>query len=319
MKSFFATAVLFTAVAFGSQAKEEGTKIKSIGSDTMSHLLKNTAEAFKAKHPEVTVEIQDPGSSAGITAMIDGQSDLCPSSRPMKKEEYEKFAQAQRGGFKPIELRVALDGIVIYVHKDNPISQISMDQIGRIFARNPQEDITDSKGKTFKALGPKIKTWGELDPNLPAEWKDQKITMYSRNAASGTYSFFKEHVLNSHDYDENAQEMGGTSHVVNGVAKDKFAIGYGGIGYKTQEVRLLPVAPKQGEPAVAPTTESVVQKKYPISRALQIYIPRPPKGVVKEYLAFILSKEGQEIVSSEKVGFVSPPADFLSKEMEKLK
>jgi len=318
MKSFIAVLVLIATVALGVGAKEEN-KIISIGSDTMSHLLKNTAEAFKSKQPDVTVEIQDPGSSAGIGAMINGQSDLCPSSRPMKKEEYEKFAAERGAGFKPIELRVALDGIVIYVHKDNPVSQISMEQIGRVFSENPGEDITDSKGKVFKAMGTKIKTWGDLDPNLPAEFKDKPITLYSRNAASGTYGFFKEHALNNHDFDKNSQEMPGTSSVVNGVAKDKFALGYGGIGYKTQEVKLLPVSPKQGEPAVAPTNETVVQKKYPLSRALQIYVPRPPKGVLKEYLIFILTKEGQDIVSSEKVGFVGLPPELLSKEIEKLK
>jgi phosphate transport system substrate-binding protein len=301
----------------GARAADEN-KIVSIGSDTMSHLMKNTAEAFKAKHPEVTVEIQDPGSSAGVGAMINGQSDLCPSSRSMKPEEYDKFAEAQGKGFKPIELRVALDGIVIYVHHDNPINQLSMEQIGRIFAENPAEDITDSKGKTFKAIGSKIKTWGEVDPNLPAEWKNAKITLYSRNAASGTYAFFKEHALNSHDYDKAAQEMPGTSSVVNGVAKDKYAIGYGGIGYKTQDVKLVPVAAKTGEPAVPATIETVVQKKYPISRALQIYVPKKPKGLLKEYLAFILSKEGQDIIGSEKVGFVPLPPELAAREAEKL-
>jgi phosphate transport system substrate-binding protein len=309
--------VLSAALTMGTFGAEEN-KIKSIGSDTMSHLMKNTAEAFKAKHPEVTVEIQDPGSSAGIAAMIDGQSDLCPSSRSMKKEEYEAFAAKQKSEAKPVELRVALDGIVIYVHKENPISQLSMEQIGRIFSENPAEDVT-IKGKVHKAIGAKIKTWGEVDSNLPAEWKDKPITLYSRNAASGTYGFFKEHVLTNHDYDKRAQEMSGTSSVVNGVAKDKFSIGYGGVGYKTEDVKLVAVSPKQGEPAVAATIESIIQKKYPISRALQIYVPHVPKGVLKEYLQFILSKEGQEIVSSEKVGFVPLPAELLAKEEAKLK
>jgi len=154
---------------------------------------------------------------------------------------------------------------------------------------------------------------------LPSEWQSAKITLYSRNAASGTYAFFKEHVLVNHDYDKNAQEMPGTSAVVNGVAKDKFAIGYGGIGYKTQDVKLLAVSGKPGEPAVAPTAETVAQKKYPISRRLQIYIPRKPKGALKEYLAFILSSEGQAIVGSEKVGFVPLPDGLLSNELAKLK
>lgn len=312
-------AFVLCAVAASVNAKEDNEKkIVSIGSDTMSHLMKATAEAFKAKHPEVTVEIQDPGSSAGIGSMIDGQSDLCPASRPMKPEEYAKFAEKQGGGFKPIELRVALDGIVIYVNKDNPIAQLTMEQIGRIFCENPAEDVTDNKGKTSKALGAKIKTWGEVDPNLPADWKDQKITLYSRNAASGTYAFFKEHVLVNHDYDKSAQEMPGTSAVVNGVAKDKYAIGYGGIGYKSEAVKLVPVSAKQGDPAVPATNETVVQRKYPISRALQIYVPRAPKGLLKEYLQFILSKEGQEIVGSEKVGFVPLPPEVMAKEGEKV-
>jgi len=310
---FLLIAALATTALLANSADD--TKIVSMGSDTMGHLMKNTAEVFKAKHPAVSIEITEPGSSAGIGAMINGQSDLCPSSRPMKAEEYEKFAAANSG--KPIELRVALDGIIIYLHHDNPISQLTMEQIGRIFSGNPAEDI-DVKGKTFKAIGPKIKTWGEVDPNLPAEWKDAKISLYSRNAASGTYTFFKEHVLQSHDFDKSAQEMPGTSSVVNGVAKDKFAIGYGGIGYKTQDVKLVPVAPKQGEPAIPATVESVVQRKYPISRALLIYVPKKPTGVLKEYLQFILSKEGQEIIGSEKVGFVPLPPDLVVREVEKL-
>lgn len=315
MKKQFA---LISALALCVSLQAEDLKIVSIGSDTMSHLMKNTAEAFKAKRPEVTIEIQDPGSSAGIGAMINGQSDICPSSRAMKPEEYDKFASEQGKGFKPIELRVALDGIVIYVHKDNPIKEISLSMIARIFSENPNDKVTDSKGKVYAAIGPKVKTWGEVDPNVPAEWKNAHIVLYSRNAASGTYSFFKENVLSNHDFDKTSQEMSGTSSVVNGVAKDKFAIGYGGIGYKTEEVALLAVSPKDGDPAVAPTNESVSQKKYPISRALQIYVPTKPKGALKEYLAFILSPEGQSIVGSDKVGFVPLPGPLLTVEQAKL-
>ncbi|HYG75204.1 MAG TPA: phosphate ABC transporter substrate-binding protein [Planctomycetota bacterium] len=312
------SAILLCASSNAAQTEKDG-KIVSIGSDTMSHLMKNTAEAFKARRPDVTVEVQDPGSSAGIGAMINGQSDLCPSSRAMKPEEFAKFADNFGSGVRPIDLRVALDGIVIYVHKDNPINQLSLEQIGRIFAQNPAEDLTDSKGKVSKGMGTKIRTWGEVDPNLPPEFKSAKITLYSRNAASGTYSFFKEHALNNHDFDANSQEMPGTSSVVNGVAKDRFAIGYGGIGYKTNEVKLLPISPRQGEPAIPPTTESVAQKKYPISRALQIFIPKKPQGVLKEYLEFILSPEGQKIIEGEKVGFVGLPEALRLKELEKLK
>src|SRR5205085_7225122 len=119
-------------------------------------------------------------------------------------------------------------------------------------------------------------------------------------------------VLNNHDYDKAAQEMPGTSGVVNGVAKDKYAFGYGGIGYKTESVKLVPVSAKKGDPAVPATNETVIQRKYPISRALQIYIPRPPKGLLKEYLRYILSAEGQEVVGSEKVGFVPLPTEVAT-------
>jgi len=310
-------AVLTMALGGSVRAADEN-KIVSIGSDTMSQLMKNLAEGFKAKRPSTTVEIQDPGSSAGIGAMVNGQSDLCPSSRPMKPEEYVKFAETQGKGFKPLEIRVALDGIVIYVNKDNPIAEISMEQIGRIFAENPAEDVKDKSGKTFKAMGAKISTWGDVDPNLPAEWKNAKITLYGRNAASGTYAFFKEHPLVNHDYDKSCQEMPGTSSVVNGVAKDKFAIGYGGIGYKTQDVKLIPVSPGAGQPAVPPTNETVSQKKYPISRALLIYVPKKPKNAVKEFLEYALSKEGQDIIGGEKVGYVPLPDELLSGEKAKL-
>jgi phosphate transport system substrate-binding protein len=236
----------------------------------------------------------------------------------MKSEEIEKFA-ASHGGAKPVEVRVALDGIVIYVHKDNPISQISMEQIARIFCEAPDTDASDKKGKALKKFGAKAKTWGDVDSTLPADWKDAKIVLYSRNAASGTYAFFKEHALGDRDYDKSCQEMPGTSSVVNGVAENKFAIGYGGIGYKTEAVKLLPVAAKDGEPAVQATVESVIQKKYPISRALQIFLPKKPEGVVKEYMEFILSKDGQAIVGSDKVGFVPLPQELADRELSKLK
>ena len=304
-------------LCISSGANEQ--KINSIGSDTMSQLMKNTAEAFRAKKPDVTIEITDPGSAAGIGAMIAGTSDLCPASRPMKKEEYAEFEKKFGAGSKPTEIRVALDGIVIYVNKDNPLNQISMSQLGRVFSQNPDEDVTDKSGKVSKKIGEKITTWGQIDPNLPAEWKNAKIVLYSRNAASGTYGYFKEHTLVNHDYDKSCQEMPGTSSVVNAVAKDKFSVGYGGIGYKTEEVKLLPVAAKDGEPAVAPTMDTVVQKKYPISRALQIYVPKKIDGAVKEYLAFLLSKEGQAIIGSEKVGFVPLPEAMIEHETAKLK
>jgi phosphate transport system substrate-binding protein len=310
--------ILTVTLLTGGFVSAEEQKIRSIGSDTMSHLMKITAEEFKKKHPEVTIEVQEPGSSAGITAMIDGQSDLCPSSRAMKPDEYTKFAEKQGGRSKPLELRVALDGIVIYVHKSNPISELPMDVIARIFSENPNDVVKDSKGKESKPIGPKIKTWGEIDPNLPSEWKEAKIVLYSRNAASGTYGYFKEFVLNNHDFDRNCQEMPGTSSVVNGIAKDKFAIGYGGIGYKTEDVKLLSVSKTSGEPAVTPTPESVSTRKYPIARALYIYVPHKPKAMIKEYLSFILSVEGQTLVADEKVGFVKVPDAMLAGEKAKL-
>jgi phosphate transport system substrate-binding protein len=312
-------AVLMSALALVSGVQgADDKKIVSIGSDTMSHLMKNTAEAFKGKHPAVTVEVQEPGSAAGIGALINNQSDLCPSSRPMKPEEIEKFA-ASHNGEKPVEIRVSLDGIVIYVNKSNPINQLTMEQIGRIFSENPDSDMQDKAGKPLKKFGAKAKTWGDIDPTLPEEWKNAKIILYSRNAASGTYGYFKEVALGNRDFDKNCQEMPGTSSVVNGVEKDKFSIGYGGIGYKTEAVKILPVAPKEGAPAVAPTIESVSARQYPISRALQIYAPKKPTGIVKEYLEFILSPEGQAVIAGEKVGFVPLPEPLRLKELERLK
>src|SRR6266404_3015326 len=149
MKKF---AVLLAALALCVSSHAGENKIVSIGSDTMSQLMKVTAEAFKAKRSDVTIEITDPGSAAGIGAMNNGTSDLCPSSRPMKKEEYDAFETHFGAGKKPIEIRVALDGIVVYVNKDNPINQLSMSQVARIFAQNPSEDVTDKSGKVFKAM-----------------------------------------------------------------------------------------------------------------------------------------------------------------------
>jgi phosphate transport system substrate-binding protein len=250
--------------------------------------------------------------------MINGQSDVCPSSRSIKSEEVAKFAEKHGEGKQPIELSVALDGIVIYVHRDNPIRELSMSQLARIFCENPNSDAKDSKGKELKKFGPKATQWGDLSKDLPDEWKKANIVLYSRNAASGTYAFLKEQAMGNRDYDKKAQEMPGTSAIVNAIAKDKFGIGYGGVGYTAEGVRLLAISPEDGKPAVAATAQTIADRQYPIARALYIYISKKPEGVLKEYLNFILSDAGQEIIGGERVGFVKLPPALLKRQVDKL-
>ena len=271
-------------------------EIKSVGSDTLNNEMTAWAEGFKAKYPSVTFEIEGKGSATAPAALLAGASQFAPMSRPMTSEETEAFEK--KYGYKPAHFRVAIDALAVYVNKDNPIKCLSQIQIDRMFS------------STRKGSGGRdISTWG--DAGLTGDWASTPITFYGRNALSGTYEFFRTHVLYGGDYKPNVKQQIGSATVVEGVAGDKFAIGYSGLGYKTEGVRALPVAAYDGGECYETSAEMVRAGKYPIARYLEIYVNRKPSEALDplraEFIKFILSKDGQAL--TEKGGYYSINSD----------
>jgi phosphate transport system substrate-binding protein len=263
---------------------EVSGSIKSIGSDTMNNLMTLWAEGFKKMYPNVQVEIEGKGSTTAPPALIAGTATFGPMSREMKKKEVDDFEA--RFGYKPTAVPSAVDVLAVYVHKDNPIAGLSLQQVDAIFS------------KTRKAgADTDIRTWGDL--GLTGEWAEKPISLYGRNSASGTYGFFKEHVLKNGDYKDSVKEQPGSSAVVQGVASDKYAMGYSGIGYKTSDVRAVPLA-RSGAKFVPADAANAYNGQYPLSRLLYICINYKPDSELdplrREFLRYVLSYEGQMVV-----------------------
>jgi phosphate transport system substrate-binding protein len=278
--------------------------LNSIGSDTLNNLMTYWAEGFKKAYPNVNIQIEGKGSSTAPPAITEGTSQLGPMSREMTGGEKDKFEA--KYGYKPTQIRVALDGIAIYVNKDNPIKQLTFKQIDGIFS------------STRKRGGKDIKTWGDL--GLTGEWAAKPISIFGRNSASGTYGYFKEHALAKGDYKNSVKEQPGSSSVVQGVAEDKYAIGYSGVGYTTSGVKTVPLSEGDAGPFYGESYENVLARKYPLSRYLYVYVNKAPgkpmDPLIREFASFVLSKEGQEIVVKD--GFFPLTSGVVSEELSKL-
>jgi phosphate transport system substrate-binding protein len=278
--------------------------LNSIGSDTLNNLMTLWAEGFKKVYPNVNIQIEGKGSSTAPPALIEGTAQLGPMSRPMRGSEVDGFEA--KYGYKPTALRTSLDSLAVFVHKDNPVKGLTLAQVDGMFS------------KTFRCKGGDIKTWGQAGAD--GSWGGSPLSLYGRNSASGTYGFFKEHALCNGDYKDTVKEQPGSASVVQGVSEDRNGVGYSGIGYATSGVRAVPLAAKQGETFYPATYENVVGGKYPLSRALLIYINRAPESaldpLVKEFGKFILSKEGQEIVVKD--GYYPLTAAIVKEELAKL-
>jgi phosphate transport system substrate-binding protein len=252
--------------------------IKSVGSDTLNNLMTGWAEDFKKAYPNVSVEIEGKGSGTAPPAMIQGTAQLGPMSRPMKSSEIDEFKA--KYGYPPIGVRTAVDALAVFVHKDNPIKSLSMDQVKAIFS---------VEGKDM--------TWGDV--GLTGEWADKPMSLYGRNAASGTYGFFKEHALGKKDFKATVKEQPGSSAVVQGIASDKFGMGYSGIGYITADVRAVAISGKSGK-AVEANAENCYSGEYPLSRFLLVYVNaepgKEPTPIVREFIKYIFSQQGQQTV-----------------------
>ncbi len=279
--------------------------LNSIGSDTLNNLMTLWAEGFRAIYPNVNIQIEGKGSSTAPPALIEGTAQLGPMSREMKAAEIDAFEQ--KYGHKPTEVKVAIDSLAVFVHKDNPIKGLSLDQLDNIFS------------STNKRGGKPINTWGEL--GLKGEWANRPLSLYGRNSASGTYGFFKEHALKNGDYRSSVKEQPGSSSVVQGVANDLGGIGYSGIGYKTSGVKALALAEAAGGTVQEPSLENCLSGAYPMARFLYIYVNKKPNEpmdkLVHEFVKFVNSKEGQEIVVKD--GYYPMPAAVATDTLAVLK
>ncbi|NOT57345.1 MAG: PstS family phosphate ABC transporter substrate-binding protein [Deltaproteobacteria bacterium] len=277
--------------------------LNSIGSDTLNNLMTLWAEGFKKMYPNVNIQIEGKGSSTAPPALIEGTAQLGPMSRPMRGTEIDGFEA--KYGYKPTPLRTSLDSLAVFVHKDNPVKGLTLAQVDGMFS------------KTFRCKGTEVKTWGQA--GLDGSWAGAPLSLYGRNSASGTYGFFKENALCNGDYKDTVKEQPGSASVVQGVSEDRNGAGYSGIGYTTSGVRAVPLS-KDGGGFSSATYENVVSGKYPLSRALLVYINRAPGAaldpLVKEFAKFIFSKEGQEIVVKD--GYYPLTAAIIKEELAKL-
>jgi len=279
--------------------------VKSIGSDTMNNEMSLWIEGFKRFYPSVEIATEGAGSGTAPPALIDGTAQFGPMSRLMKSDEIDKFKA--KYGYEPTGVPTSIDMLAVYVHKDNPIKSLSLQQVDAIFSKSRKGGIDHD-----------IRTWGDL--GLTGEWANKPISLYGRNAESGTYGYFKDHALFKGDYKDEVKEMPGSSAVVNGVAGDKYAIGYSGIGYKTADVREVPLKATAADEPISATPEFAYTGKYPLSRFLYIYVNLKP-GVPldplrKEFLQYVLSKDGQSDVIKD--GYFPLNAKIASEELAKI-
>jgi phosphate transport system substrate-binding protein len=280
--------------------------VKSIGSDTMNNTMTLWGESFRKLYPNIKIEIEGKGSGTAPPALTAGTSQFGPMSRPMKDAETDAFEK--KYGYPPTQVRTSLDAVAIYVNKDNPIECLTLQQVDAIFSKS-------RRGGAAKDA----KTWGDL--GVKGDLASKPISLYGRNSSSGTYGYFKEHALFNGDYKDTVKEQPGSSSVVQGVASDKGGIGYAGMGYKTADVRTVPLAARQGDQCHPADEENVYDGEYPLWRYLLIYVNRKPGEPLdplrEQFLKFVLSREGQEAVV--KNGDLPLPKKTIDEEIAKLK
>lgn len=278
--------------------------LAGIGSDTLQNMMAMWQEEFKKLYPNVTASYIGKGSGTAPPALIEGTAQVGPMSRKMKDTELDDFEK--RFGYQPTQITVALDCVAVFVNKDNPVRGLTIPQVDCIFSSTRNSGYRD------------IKVWGQV--GLKGEWENLPISLYGRNSVSGTYAFFKKTALLKGDYKPTVKEQPGSAQVVNAVAKDRAGIGYSGIGYRTADVRAIPLAADHETKLAEPTFVNALNGSYPLGRALYIYINKKPNEpvppLVAEYLRFILSKEGQQVVVKD--GFGPLPPETVEKELKKL-
>ncbi len=279
--------------------------LSSVGSDTLANLMTLWAEEFKRVYPNVNIQIQAAGSSTAPPALTEGTSNFGPMSRKMKSKELEAFEK--KFGYKPTPIRVAIDALAVYVHKDNPIEGMTIPQVDAVFS------------STRKCGGSAdVTRWGDL--GMTGTWKTRDIQLFGRNSVSGTYGYFKKKALCKGDYKANVNEQPGSASVVQSVSASINGIGYSGIGYKTSGVKAVALTKKPGKPFIAATNENAANGSYPLSRYLWVYVNKHPNKPLapldREFIKMVLSKAGQQVVVKD--GYIPLSKKIVDKELAKL-
>ncbi|MAD54183.1 PstS family phosphate ABC transporter substrate-binding protein [Idiomarina sp. UBA3162] len=279
--------------------------LSSVGSDTLANMMTFWGEEFKRMYPSVNIQIQAAGSSTAPPALTEGTASFGPMSRAMKSKEIEAFEQ--RHGYKPTPIRVAIDALAVFVHKDNPIEGLSIAEVDGIFSSTRKCGFSEP-----------VTRWGQL--GLTGDWASKDLQLYGRNSVSGTYGYFKEAGLCDGDFKANVNEQPGSASVVQSVSTSLNAVGYSGIGYVTSGVRAVPIARGDSHEFVSATRENALAGKYPLARFLYVYLNKHPNQPLSkaeaEFVKMILSQQGQDIV--DKDGYIALPRAVVDAELKKL-
>jgi phosphate transport system substrate-binding protein len=291
--------------AYGTTSGVSGT-LSAVGSDTLNNVMTLWSEGFRGHYPSVKTQIEGKGSSTAPPALIEGTAQIGPMSREMKPSEVDAFEQ--KFGYEPTRIRVAIDALAVYVHKDNPVAHLTLPEVDAIFSKTRacghSEDVT---------------TWGGA--GLEGEWATRPVSLYGRNSASGTYGYFKEVALCGGDYRDTVKEQPGSASVVNGVTGDLKGIGYSGIGYKTSGVKTVALAREAGGEYYGTDPETVLAGEYPLARYLFLYVNKAPNQpldpLVREFVTFALSQEGQRTVVKD--GYLPLSAEIAQEELARIR
>jgi phosphate transport system substrate-binding protein len=272
------------------------------GSETMKGLSLRWESKLKELYPSLVIHVQGIGSETGPPALLEGKAQIAAMSRRMTREEVDAFTK--RHGYEPTEVPVAADALAVFVHRDNPISSVTLQDLDAMFCKERPRGKVES-----------ITSWTQL--GLNGEWSQAPIVLLGRNPASGTATFFREHVCQNGEFKQTMKTEPGSASVVVGVMKDRYAVGFSGIGYRTSTVKPIPLSAGKGSPAIEPTFESTIDGSYPLRRPLYLYINKPPKSpvspAVTEFVKFAVSQEGQQVVVKE--GFFPLPTEELNRQL----
>lgn len=311
------TFVLMENLVFAADSQPPpAALVRSIGSDTMGDLMRRWAEGLRVYAPNLSLAIESRGSATGPPALIQGESELAPMSRKMTSLEVAAFEK--RYGYKPIFVRMALDALAVYVHKDNPIQGLTLRQVDGIFS------------STQRCGGHALERWGDL---VFGRLEHTLISVVGRNKISGTYDYFRDSALCGGEFRTGYVELDGSVAVVDAVGSSIGAIGFAGIGFRTAAVRALPLAKWENDPYVAYYNEQhrddpdlakryepVTSGRYPLARFLYLYFNKPPGKPLQEALEkvvqYVLSNRGQQDVADS--GFIPLPEKMLRTELAKL-
>ena len=302
--NLLAVLLLLASAIAGCGRTDSQIVIRVEGSDTMVNVAQAWAERYHQTHPSVSVQVLGGGSGVGIASLIDGNCDIADSSRKMKPTEIEKV-RANRGD-APDEIVAGLDALAVYVHKDNPLDSISLDELAEVFG---EPEVYDAAGEVVQRRKQTTR-WSELGVDAGLR-QFSEIVRVNRQNSSGTYAYFREKVLygkdqsgrpTKSDYRLGSVDQSGSKDVIALISSTPCAIGYGGMGYQAPGVKMLTISRHRGEPAIAPTVANARNGTYPITRPLLMYTVGKPQGAIEEYIEWILSPQGQKVVAE--IGYV---------------